>query len=50
MFKILIVEDDKNLRKLITTYLRKNEYITYEATNGGRSIRGYRYKLHRFNN
>ena len=34
MFRILIVEDDKNLRKLITTYLKKNEYITYEATNG----------------
>lgn len=34
MFKILVVEDDKNLRKLIITYLKKNEYITYEATNG----------------
>lgn len=34
MFRILVVEDDKNLRKLITTYLKKNEYITYEATNG----------------
>ena len=34
MFKILVVEDDKNLRKLIATYLKKNEYITYEATNG----------------
>lgn len=34
MFKILVVEDDKNLRKLIITYLNKNEYITYEATNG----------------
>lgn len=34
MFKILVVEDDKNLRKLTTTYLKKNEYITYEATNG----------------
>ena len=34
MFKILVVEDDKNLRKLITTYLKRNEYITYEATNG----------------
>ena len=38
MFKILIVEDDKNLRKLITTYLRKNEYITYEATNGEEAL------------
>ena len=34
MFKVLVVEDDKNLRKLMTTYLKKNEYITYEATNG----------------
>ena len=38
MFKILVVEDDKNLRKLITTYLRKNEYITYEATNGEEAL------------
>lgn len=34
MFNILVVEDDKNLRKLMTTYLKRNEYITYEATNG----------------
>lgn len=34
MFKVLVVEDDKNLRKLMTTYLKRNEYITYEATNG----------------
>lgn len=34
MFRILVVEDDKNLRKLMTTYLKRNEYITYEATNG----------------
>lgn len=34
MFKILVVEDDKNLRRLITTYLKRNGYITYEATNG----------------
>jgi len=34
MFKILIVEDDKNLRKLIKTCLSKNGYVTYEATNG----------------
>lgn len=38
MFKILVVEDDKNLRKLITTYLKKNEYITYEATNGEEAL------------
>ena len=34
MFKILVVEDDKNLRKLVVTTLRKNDYETYEATNG----------------
>ncbi len=34
MFNILVVEDDKNLRKLITTCLRREQYKTYEATNG----------------
>lgn len=34
MFNILVVEDDKNLRKLMVTYLKKNNYNTYEATNG----------------
>ena len=34
MFKVLVVEDDKNLRKLMTTYLKRNGYETYEATNG----------------
>lgn len=34
MFKILVVEDDKNLKKLMVTYLKRNGYITYEATNG----------------
>lgn len=34
MFDILVVEDDKNLRKLIITCLRKNNYNTYEAING----------------
>lgn len=34
MFKVLVVEDDKNLRRLITTYLKRNGYETYEATNG----------------
>lgn len=38
MFNILIVEDDKNLRKLITTYLRKNNYNTYEAINGEEAL------------
>jgi len=34
MFNILVVENDKNLRKLITTCLRREQYKTYEATNG----------------
>ena len=38
MFKILVVEDDKNLRKLITTYLQRNKYNTYEATNGEEAL------------
>ncbi len=38
MFNILIVEDDKNLRKLIVTYLKKNDYNTYEATNGEQAL------------
>lgn len=38
MFNILVVEDDKNLRKLITTYLQRNKYNTYEATNGEKAL------------
>lgn len=34
MFNILVVEDDKNLRKLIVTCLKRENYQTYEATNG----------------
>lgn len=34
MFNVLVVEDDKNLRKLITTCLKRENYQTYEATNG----------------
>ncbi len=34
MFNILVVEDDKNLRKLITTCLKREQYEAYEATNG----------------
>ena len=34
MFNILVVEDDKNLRKLITTCLKRENYQTFEATNG----------------
>lgn len=34
MFNILIVEDDRNLRKLIVTCLKRDNYNTYEALNG----------------
>lgn len=38
MFNILVVEDDKNLRKLIVTCLKKNNYDTFEATNGEEAL------------
>ncbi len=38
MFNILIVEDDKNLRKLMITYLKKSNYNTYESTNGEEAL------------
>ncbi len=34
MFKVLVVEDDKNLRKLIMTTLQKNGYVPFGAING----------------
>ena len=34
MFNILVVEDDKNLKKLMVTYLKRNNYSTFEASNG----------------
>lgn len=34
MFNILVVEDDKNLRKLISTCLKREKYNTFEAANG----------------
>ena len=34
MFKILVVEDDKNLKKLIKITLTKENYTVYEASNG----------------
>ena len=34
MLNILVVEDDKNTRKLITTILKNYGYATIEATNG----------------
>lgn len=38
MFNILVVEDDKNLKKLMVTYLNKNNYNTFEATNGEEAL------------
>ena len=34
MFNVLVVEDDKKLKKLMVTYLKKNNYTTFEARNG----------------
>ena len=34
MFNVLVVEDDKNLKKLMTTYLKRNNYTVFEANNG----------------
>ena len=38
MFKILVVEDDKNLRKLMATYLKKNNYEPLEAEDGEQAL------------
>lgn len=38
MFRILVVEDDKNLRKLMVTYLKRNGYTYYEAVNGREAL------------
>lgn len=34
MFKVLVVEDNKNFRKLLITYLKKNNYEALEAKDG----------------
>jgi DNA-binding response OmpR family regulator len=34
LFKLLVVEDDKNTRKLMETVLKKNGYSVYTAENG----------------
>ena len=34
MFRVLVVEDNKNLRKLMVTYLKENNYETLEAEDG----------------
>lgn len=38
MFKILVVEDNKNLRKLMCTYLNKNNYEVLEAEDGEKAL------------
>ena len=38
MFDILVVEDDKNTRKLLTTILHNHGYNTFEATNGEQAL------------
>ncbi len=38
MFNVLVVEDDKNLKKLMVTYLKKNNYTTFEASNGVQAL------------
>lgn len=38
MFKILVVEDNKNMRKLMTTYLKRNNYETLEAEDGEEAL------------
>ncbi len=38
MFNILVVEDDKNLRKLITTCLKRDNYNPFEAKDGEEAL------------
>ena len=38
MFNILVVEDDKNLKKLMVTYLKRNNYTVFEANNGVQAL------------
>lgn len=39
MFNILVVEDDKNLKKLMVTCLKKSDYQTFEANNGEEALK-----------
>lgn len=38
MFKILVVEDNKNIRKLMATYLKRNNYDVFEAGDGEEAL------------
>ena len=38
MFNILVVEDDENLRKLITAVLRRNRYDVLQAKDGREAL------------
>ena len=38
MFTILVVEDDQNLRKLMTAYLHMNGYRVLQAANGQEAL------------
>ena len=38
MFKILVAEDDTELRKLFCTVLKNNSYDTFEASNGEEAL------------
>ena len=38
MFNVLVVEDDKNLRKLIVTCLKKKDYNVLEVENGEKAL------------
>ena len=38
MIKIMIVEDDLLLRNLISSVLKRNNFITYEAVNGVKAL------------
>lgn len=38
MFNVLVVEDDKNLRKLIVTCLKKKNYNVLEVENGEKAL------------
>ena len=38
MFKILVVEDDKNLRKLIVTWLEKANFSVFDIKNGEEAL------------